>query len=304
MSKAKIGPSFTPWPVDGLLEACAEFSPAALPSDRYLELLAPAWRALIESEESKTEAVVQDFLERHPCLLPGAFSVDGESGHAPWPYAVVSQPKLPSLSTKRPDFMWIATDSDTTYAILIEIETPHSRWWYSEGTEVHGDLSHAQGQLAEWRAWFNKPLNQVAFSDYYELPDLLRRRKLVPRYVLIHGRRSETGEDAARITKRRELYREDERLMTFDRLAPQDKGVDLLCVRRAAGGYRLKYVPPTFKVCDWDTHRYVAITQWAEGLSRTPDLSAARSEFVLEEVEALRSGYETRESGPIAPNLR
>ena len=305
MSKAsKDEPGFKPWPVPGLLEASEEFAPTPLPYERYFELLTPAWKALIESDESKAEAVVQNFLERHPCLLPGAFSVDGDSGHAPWPFAVVSQPMLPDLSTKRPDFMWIATDSDTTYAILIEIETPHSRWWYEKGTEVHGEFTHAQGQLAEWRAWFSKPRNQIAFVDFYELPSFLRRRKLVPRYVLIHGRRGETAEDPARLSKRRELYRDDERLMTFDRLAPQDKASDLLCVKRGADGYRLVYASPAFQIADCDTHRYVAINQWAEGLAQTYDMAQGRSDFVLREVETLRNGYSTREFGPLSPNTR
>lgn len=287
----------------GLLEASEAAGPAALDTSTYLELLVPAWTALLDSEASKTEAVVQDFMERHPGLVPGALTVDGDSGHAPWPFAVVAQPSLPDLSTKRPDFMWIATDSDTTYAILVEIETPHSRWWYQQGTEVHGDLSHAQGQLAEWRAWFQKPRNQIAFADYYELPDFLRRRKLVPRYVLIHGRRSETGEDPARLSKRRELYREDERLMSFDRIAPNEKAAQLLCVRRTAQGYVLKNASPAFQVSDFDDHRYAAISGWDVGLAQTPDLAAERSAFVLQEVKALVAGLD-QTSGLKTPNAR
>jgi len=295
----------TEWAVPGLAKASEEFAPRAFPADRYLELLAPAWNALIESENSKQESVVQNFLERNPCLIPGAFSVDGESGHAPWPCAVVSQPMLPELSTKRPDFMWIATDSDTTYAVLIEIETPHSRWWYTTGAEVHHELSHGQGQLAEWRAWFNKPRNQIAFADFYELPSLFRRRKLVTRYVLIHGRRSETGEDGSRLSKRRELYREDERLMTFDRLAPSVKATDLLCVTRKPDAYHLKFVPPSFEVVAWNDHRYEAINDWQLGLSNSSEVSPSRAEFVLQEVEASRAEFARgRELGPRAANPR
>jgi hypothetical protein len=297
--------TWTPWEVPDLPSASEAASPHALDAKTYLELLRPAWQALIDSEESKQEAVVQNFLERHPSLLPGAFSVDGDSGHAPWPFAVISQPKLPDLSTKLPDFMWLATDSDTTYAILIEIETPHARWFHEKGTEVHSNLSHAQGQLAEWRAWFSKPRNQIAFAEYYELPDLLRRRKLVPRYVLIHGRRAEIDEDSARLSKRRELYREDERLMTFDRLAPSEKAAELLCVKRRPDAYHLEYASPAFQVCDWDADRYAAITGWAEGLNRTSDLAPGRAAFVSQAIDELRSEYKTKNrSGPVRPNLR
>jgi hypothetical protein len=145
--------------------------------------------------------------------------------------------------------------------------------------------------LAEWRAWFKKPRNQIAFSDYYDLPSLLRRRTLVPRFVLVHGRRAETGEDPARLSKRHELLREDERLMTFDRLAPNYKSAELLCIRHDAHGYHLKYAPPAFQVFDGDDDRYAAIDDWEAGLRSTPDLAAGRADFVLSEVEKLRRTY-------------
>jgi Domain of unknown function (DUF4263) len=295
---------WSPWEVSGLLDAAEAAAPAFLDHNRYLQLLEPSWSSLLDSQESRREAVVQDFLERHPCLLPGAFSVDGQSGHAPWPAAVITQPMLPELSTRQPDFMWIATDSETTYPVLIEIETPHSRWWYTTGTEVHGDLSHARGQLAEWRGWFAKPQNQIAFADYYELPSMLRRRKLEPRYVLIHGRRSETGEDPQRLAKRRELSHPQERLMSFDRLQPDPKAAGLFCVRRGPSGYLLHRAPPSFVVHDGDDHRYVAINGWAEGLAASPEVPTARAAFVLDEVEKLRAEHATRQSGVRRSNPR
>lgn len=292
------------WPVDGLLAAATEGAPRYLDSQRYLGLLAPSWQALLVSDISRQEAVIQDFLERHPCLLPGPFSVDGNSGHAPWPYAVITQPRLPDLSTKQPDFLWIATDSETTYAILIEIETPHSRWWHTRGTEVHSDFSHAHGQLAEWRAWFASPRNQIAFADYYELPTLLRRRRLQQRYVLVHGSRAETGEDQARLAKRGQLARPGERLMTFDRLEPDRQAAGFLCVRRAPRGYELHRVPPTFIVADGDDHRYAAVHGWQDGTAASPELPALRAAFVQSEVEQLRRAHDGRSKGIHTDNPR
>lgn len=49
--------------------------------------------------------------------------------------AVISKPKLPGLSDRQPDFMWIATDSVALYPILIEIETPQKKWFY---VSIHG----------------------------------------------------------------------------------------------------------------------------------------------------------------------
>jgi hypothetical protein len=86
--------------------------------EAYNELLMTQWRALLEAPESQDESLLHTFLERHPSLLPGSHSVDGDSGHSPYPMSVISKPKLPGLSDREPDFMWIATDSDSAYPIF------------------------------------------------------------------------------------------------------------------------------------------------------------------------------------------
>jgi hypothetical protein len=63
-------------------------------------------------------------LERHPSLQADSRSVGCDSGHAPFPVAVIAKPKLPGLSDREPDFIWLATDSTSLYAVLIEIEAP------------------------------------------------------------------------------------------------------------------------------------------------------------------------------------
>jgi hypothetical protein len=98
----------------------------------YNALLMQQWRALLDSHASQDERLLHAFLERHPSLLPGSHSVDGDSGHGAFPWAVISKPKLPGLSDREPDFMWIATDSESLYPILIEIETPHKQWFYGD----------------------------------------------------------------------------------------------------------------------------------------------------------------------------
>jgi len=179
-----------PGHLPGYLAENARTSPGRPDETMYNEALEQRWQALIDSEDSRDESLIQAFLERHPSLLPGSHSVDGDSGHSPFPMAVISKPKLPGLSDREPDFMWLATDSSSLYPILIEIETPHRSWFYGERAEIHSDFTHAYGQLAEWRAWFGKGHNRTAFLEYYELPPMLARRQLAPRYVLVHGRRT------------------------------------------------------------------------------------------------------------------
>lgn len=103
----------------------------------YNDLLMAQWCALLDSPESQDERLLHAFLERHPSLLPGSATVDGDSGHAAYPLGVITRPKLPGLSHREPDFMWLATDSESLYPVLIEIETPHKQWFYGDRAEIH-----------------------------------------------------------------------------------------------------------------------------------------------------------------------
>jgi hypothetical protein len=174
----------------GYLAESERTSPGRPDQEVYEGFLTDQWQALLDSDDSRDESLLQAFLERHPSLIPGADSVDGDAGNAPFPIAVIAKPRLPGLSDREPDFMWITSDSSLLYPVLVEIETPHKAWFYGDRAEIHSDLTHAHGQLAEWRAWFSRGHNQTTFLDYYEIPPLLARRKLSSRYVLVHGRRS------------------------------------------------------------------------------------------------------------------
>jgi hypothetical protein len=252
----------------------------------YNELLMMQWRALLDSPASQDETLLQAFLERHPSLLPGSNTVDGDSGHAAYPMGVITKPKLPGLSHRQPDFMWIATDSESLYPILIEIETPHKRWFYGKRAEIHSDFTHAQGQLAEWRAWFNRGNNRMLFLDAYEVPLDLRDRRLSPRFVLIHGRRSDYEHSKLRLAKRAELRREDERLMSFDRLTPAKWGVLYSCLRKTAEGYEVVSVPPSLTIFNTGED-YRRSQGWEAALDDCQDMPAARREYLKQEMRNL-----------------
>lgn len=242
----------------------------------YMELLHAQWRRLIDSREAADERLLQAFLERHPSLLPGSHTVDHSSGHWPFPFAVISQPRLPGLSTKIPDFMWIASDSASVYPVLIEIETPHKRWFHSKGAEFHSDFTHALGQLTEWAAWFSRGTNAAAFMDYYSFPEYLRELALRPRYVLIHGRRAEYEHDVARKAKIAQVAQSDQRLMSFNRLAPELKATCVGCVQKQENGYRAICVPPTFSVSTGDLHR--TVPNWLDVVERCEDMPTHRKQ--------------------------
>lgn len=270
----------------GYRDICASTASGRPNVDAYNDLLAARWRALLESPQSTDERLLHTFLERHPSLLPGSHTVDGDSGHSPFPMAVITRPKLPGMSDREPDFMWIAADSGSLYPILIEIETPHKRWFYGEQAEIHSDLTHAQGQLAEWRAWFKRGANRAAFLDYYEIAREIGHRLLEPRYVLIHGRRADYEGSRRRMEKRAELAREHERLMSFDRLTPAKHGELYSCVRKRQDGYTAVAVPPCLTLFN-QGDEYSQITGWDQALDSCGDMADARREYLKHELRAL-----------------
>ena len=198
------------------------------------------YRALVDSDEAHDESVLQEFFERNPAMLPGSHSLDGNSGHPPWAWAVISQPRLPELSTKRPDFMWIAVDSTFVYPILIEIETPYKRWWHSEKVVEHSELTAARSQVTHWRRWFAQHGPSV-FCDTYQLDRNLRELTLAPRYVIIHGRRNEASKGRSRSETRGGLTINDSslKLWTFDHLVPDPLAARYFTVRVDDEGYHV-----------------------------------------------------------------
>lgn len=270
----------------GYLAASQATAPSAPNEHVYNELLMAQWPALLDSPESRDERLLHAFLERHPSLLPGSATVDGDSGHAAYPLGVITKPKLPGLSDREPDFMWLATDSESLYPVLIEIETPHKQWFYGDRAEIHSDLTHAQGQLAEWRAWFSRGSNQTTFLDAYEIPLNLRRRRLSPRFVLIHGRRSNYESSQLRQMKRAELAREDERLMSFDRLTPAKWGVLYSCLRKRQDGYEVAAVPPSLTIFN-DGKNYRVTQGWEQALDDCLDMPPARRDYLKREIRYL-----------------
>jgi hypothetical protein len=193
-------------------------SPPAMAWDEYEVKVQTEWTALLNSARGQDEKPIQAFLETHPCMVPGAQSMSGPSGHFAHPMALIRQPILPGFSHKIPDFMWIATNSAKIYAVLIEIEAPKKKWFNRDETPT-ALFTQARNQLTVWRAWFKEPLNQQTFLAHYQ-PPFRDERPLVPQFVLIYGRRAEFEEKPDLTKKRAAEERNDEYFMTFDRLEP------------------------------------------------------------------------------------
>jgi len=271
-----------------LLELAEQLPPELVPWEEYEQQVTSAWRRLVAGPEAAIERNLHRFLEHHPCMLPGFRSMTGQSGHYPYPAAVITEPKLPGLSTRRPDFCWIATDSVTINAVLIEIETPYKRWFVRDGRrrgEQHSDLIEARGQLERWKAWFSKPENQMAFlRDYDLLKDPFDGRDLVPHYVLVHGSRREFYGQRDLSELRRPLQDHETTMMTFDRLAPSRDAMSFGCVRITERGYEAVAVPPTFMVDDY----HLGVAHLDRVIEANTEIADGRKRYLLKRLEEER----------------
>ena len=270
----------------GYLAENERTSPGRPDPDTYERFLVERWQTLLASEDSRDESLLQGFLERHPSLLPGSHSMDGDSGHSPFPVAVIAKPKLPGLSDREPDFMWLASDSSSLYPVLIEIETPSKAWFYGDRAEIHSEFTHAYGQLAEWRAWFGRGHNRTAFLEYYDIPPMLARLQLAPRYVLVHGRRENFETIPRRREKQAELARPDERLMSFDRLTPAKNSVLYSTTRKRQDGYQVISVPPSLTLFNTGSE-YQLVSGWTSALDDCPDMAVCRRDYLKEQLNLL-----------------
>jgi hypothetical protein len=255
-----------------------ENPPSAMSWQEYSHLVMDQWQALLNSEAGLIEKNIQDFLERHPCMVPGAHSMSISSGHAAYPTALIRQPKLPGFSHHIPDFMWLATDSLTNYAVMIEIESPKKQWFTSSG-RPSADFTQAHDQLHNWRIWIEEPANQSLFMQNY-WPTASPHKSFRPEYVLIYGRRNEFERQPSLTKKRFALQRDGEYHMTFDRLAPDPKADQYITVTRRQEGYVAEYIPPTIKLGPMFAERRALISGKDIAVDRSELISPERKAFL------------------------
>ena len=89
-----------PVTLPGLRDRAEGLPPEVTAWEAYEQQLTLTGRTLLESPAARVEGNLQAFLERHPCLVPGFRSMGTPSGNAPYPAAVIRQPKLAGLHDK------------------------------------------------------------------------------------------------------------------------------------------------------------------------------------------------------------
>ena len=282
--------------------ASTEVHPPAMAWEQYEDYLNKAWIALLNSDQQDKEEVFQDFLEKHPCLLPEPYACFQRGAHCPMFSAVFSQPELPGFRAKRPDFMWIARDSGAIIAILIEIEAPSKRWATQEA-RPSANLTQAIDQLNSWRAWFNNVNNVTAFRELYEIhPDELIIRQFEQRYILIYGRSQELEENKTFAQKRAGLDRPDQVIMTYDRLRPSGElrhyGTIKFNRSSANTELHLHRIPPTFRLGQPIVRDFARFKNRENAIRACDELTKERQDYLISRIpywDAFVKEAETRQ---------
>src|SRR5262249_30269965 len=161
------------------------------------------------SDETTGEKDAQKFLERHPCLIPGSDAFEASNRPGPIHSTVFSQPVIPGITRRIPDFMWLPTDSETQWAVLIDIEDQRKKWFTKAGTPT-ADLTQALDQITTWRTLLSDPVNLLQFRRMYDIT----YRPFAIKYCLIYGRRSEAAGNPEVGAKRLRMRQSDVHWMT------------------------------------------------------------------------------------------
>jgi hypothetical protein len=254
--------------------------------DQYSHWLRVEWAELLRTGDSSKEEPYRQFLERHPCLIPGGEGTGDSFGghHGSWSGAVISQPRLPGITRRIPDFMWLTKNSEDIIPVLVELEAPGKAWFNQDGRRS-AKLTQAQDQLAEWQQQLDNPANRQLLGELYNFP----RRwtfdyNLVPRLLLIYGRQEEFRLRPWLSQKRRATRSPATEAMTFDRIKPLAGSRNAFSVRVAKTSQVVIAVPPTFRLGPSIAEAIATIQGWERAIASNDLMTQARKDFLLSRV--------------------
>ncbi len=252
--------------------------------DTYAALVSAAYDKLL-AQDPLPERDVQRFLEQHPAMVPFPADFAGGGGgvrghHGSLHSALFTQPPLPGIERPVPDFMRILRDSGGIHPVLIEIEAPNRRVVNKDGY-ANAHFTHALGQLAEWRDWFEDSAHQQAFRELYRIPDRWVFRRISPQFLLVYGRRAEL--DAPQVhAQRNGLLPANTGVMSFDRLAPSMAGRREITIRVSRRRFHAVAISPTLEVGPRNAEDLAAIDGKVPALRRSAMLTSKRRELLSE----------------------
>ncbi|MGD6729790.1 MAG: Shedu anti-phage system protein SduA domain-containing protein [Pleomorphochaeta sp.] len=233
------------------------------------------------TENIKDESIFQLFFENNPSFLPGALILLGHSGHAPYMNALISQPNLGNAFNRRPDFLWLASDSIKFCPVFIEIENPNKKM-FTKNKNFTSQFTQAYGQILEWKSILNKPHNQLSFFDFFNVSDEIRRKKFEPQYLLIYGRRDEYSRDDFFIGKRAEIAKDDLSIVSYDRLYPIDGYSQFVTCKVKDKNYEVIGIPPTYRYMPMFAEELSKYLNFKSAILKMEMTTEERKKFLLE----------------------
>lgn len=259
--------------------------PSAWTWDQYEEFLSSEWALCLTN--ALDEKTVQQFLEKHPCLVPGGQGgQESNAGHHGAFYeALITQPRLDGEFNRQPDFMWLTRHSGAVIPVIIEIENPNKPWYTRAGQET-APLTQARTQLTEWQTWLDTPGNEIVFRSRYELEGKYSEsRAFEPLFWLIYGRSAETHSKPLANRGRSRSDRNGTESMTFDRLAPNHGSRNSVTIRHSSDRKStVLHIPPTFQLGPSFAHHLDVCSGWDQAIERNEQLSPERKQFLIERI--------------------
>lgn len=245
--------------------------------DDYARIVERQLADLLDAGECR-ESSYQHLIEHHPSLLPWVYGTFGGGHHGLVHGAIISQPRLPGIDGKQPDFMMIARDSGSVYAVLVELESPCKPWFTKSGQPT-AKLTQAMSQLRAWKAWFDQPGKTESFIDEYRVPHDWHARRVEIRCLLVYGRRSELNAHGyGRLRSHHQAA--DERFMSYDHLRPTPQLRDAVTVRVSGSGYHALSLPPTLQMGPFQASDLVHINSKDAAVLANPLMTRERAEFL------------------------
>jgi len=167
-------------------------------------------------DQELEEQRYQTYLEENTPLIPMEF-IQNHGLHLDM---VLRKPPLGKDYT--PDFCYLSKSSIDWNCVLVELEKPSSRYFKDGGNDFHPNFSAALQQISKWRAWVESDSNKKHFTREIlgplKVPSTMASNPTYIKYVLVHGRRSELGENAQRRRLVKAQERDDFKIMSYDSL--------------------------------------------------------------------------------------
>lgn len=257
--------------------------PQPLNTAEYINKSSLEFESLLENR-GNDENAFQEFFEKNPIFVPGLDKIGPieESGPNPFNFCLISQPKISGINFRKPDFLWLDSNSLVFSPLFIEIEAPNKKYFNSDRSRTPtANFKNAKNQLDEWSTLLSIPENILKFYSDYDISKREQDKIFEPKYILVYGRRSEYETDKWLTQKRYNLLNRNNHqyLMSYDRIKPKVINNNFICATVAGGKYYAKYLSPNYKLNIY--HNYLnKIVNLDEAINNMAYTSKERKEFL------------------------